>query len=94
MQGAESVKKLPHLRDLVLADENFHSPGRIDLLLGQNIWKQLFLPGQVTGPEDQPDAWLTVFGWTIMGNYNPNITSKSPPAMVPPLKLPRRQMNC
>ena len=81
LQGASSVRELPHLKHLVLADDKFDQPGRIDLLLGQNIWKQLFLPGRISGPEDQPDAWHTVFGWTMMGSYTPDSHTGSLPAI-------------
>ena len=73
LQNAESVRKMPHLRDLALADDKFHQPSKIELLLGQNIWRHLFREGRVKGarPED-PEAWHTVFGWTVMGTYNPH----------------------
>ena len=80
LQGASSVRKLPYLKNLTLADDKFDKPGKIDILLGQNIWKQLFLPEKVVGPENQPDAWHTVFGWTIMGTYTPHSHSKQQPA--------------
>ena len=72
LQGAHSVRNLGHIKNLTLADERFDEPGRIDLLLGQNVWRHLFLEGKVKGEEDQPEAWLTVFGWTILGTYNPS----------------------
>ena len=81
LQGASSVRELPHLKKLILADKHFDKPGRIDLLLGQNIWKQLFLPGRIKGPDDQPDAWHTVFGWTIMGTYTPDSHTGTLPAI-------------
>ena len=70
MQGASSVRSLPHIKDLTLADRQFDSPGKIDILLGQDIWQDLFLPGEATGPPGTPSAWNTVFGWVIMGNYS------------------------
>ena len=72
LQAAESVRSLNHIKDLPLADSCFDQPGQIDLLLGQNILKHLFLSGKRVGEEDQPEAWLTVFGWTIQGSYTPN----------------------
>ena len=73
LQDAQSVRKMPHLKDLDLADDNFDKPGKIELLLGQNVWRHLFKEGRVKGarPED-PEAWNTVFGWTVMGTYNPH----------------------
>ena len=72
LQGAATVKQLPHIRELQLADPQFHSPGRIDLVLGENILDKLLLPREVrTGPEGTPSAWSTVFGWAIRGFYTP-----------------------
>ena len=62
------VKDLPHLSDLQLADPNFHSPGRIDILLGADVYLQLMLQTPVvTGGKNDPGALKTIFGWAIMG---------------------------
>ena len=73
LQDAGAVRRMPHLKDLTLADDRFHQPGKVELLLGQNIWRHLFREGRIQGarPED-PEAWNTVFGWTVMGTYNPH----------------------
>ena len=75
LQGAAGVKDLPHLKDLELADPNFYLPGRIDLLLGENILSRLLRPDVRVGPEGIPIAWKTVFGWTIHGPFTPDSTS-------------------
>ena len=54
----------------MLADEQFDQPGEIELLLGQDVCRQLFLPGVKRGTKREPEARLTVFGWTIAGNYS------------------------
>ena len=41
-------------------------------MLGQNVYQQLFLPGELTGPPGTPGAWHTVFGWVVMGQYAPD----------------------
>ena len=75
LQGAAGVKELPHLKDLQLADPNFHLPGRIDLLLGENILSRLLHPPEVRmGPEGTPSAWKTVFRWVIRGPFTPDST--------------------
>ena len=51
LQEAEAVRELPHIRNLELADKDFDKPGRIDLLLGQDVCRQLFLPGVKRGTE-------------------------------------------
>ncbi len=80
MQGASSVRSLSHIKELKLADNQFDSPGTIDILLGQDIWQELFLPGEASGPPGTPMAWLTVFGWVIMGNYSIDGSPSSKPA--------------
>ena len=82
MQGASAVRDLPHIKDLKLADRQFDRPGKIDILLGQDIWQDLFLPGEATGPPGTPAAWNTVFGWVIMGNYNSTGSDSSRPISV------------
>ena len=73
LQDAQSVREMKHLQDLELADDQFDQPGKIDLLLGQNVWRHLFLEGKVRSErEEDPEAWHTVFGWTVLGNYNPH----------------------
>ena len=82
LQEAHSVRELDHIKDLVLADEHFDEPGKIELLLGQNVWRHVFLEGKVKGKEEHhPEAWLTVFGWTILGTYNPNSQTDSQQAI-------------
>ena len=72
LQDAQHVRKMPHIKNLRLADDRFDRPGKIELLLGQNVYRHLFKCGKVKGPQpEDPEAWLTVFGWTVLGNYKP-----------------------
>ena len=77
LQGASSVRQLPHLKELHLANQLFDQPATIDLLLGQDVWQDLFLPGEIIGPKGTPAAWHTVFGWVIMGQYTPDVQLRS-----------------
>ena len=62
------VKNLPHLSGLQLADPTFHSLGRIDILLGADVYLQLMLQTpMVKGDKHDPGALETLFGWAIMG---------------------------
>ena len=73
LQDAQSVRRMSHLQDLDLADDKFDKPGKIELLLGQSVWRHLFLEGRVKGvKQEDPEAWHTVFGWTVLGTYNPH----------------------
>ena len=73
LQGATGVKELPHIKELQLADPNFHSPGRIALLLGEDILNKLLNPPEMRmGAEGTPSAWKTVFGWATRGPFTPD----------------------
>ena len=73
LQYVTGVRDLPHLRKLKLADDQFDRPGKIELLLGQNVYRHLFKGQIIKGPRrEDPEAWLTVFGWTVLGSYKPS----------------------
>ena len=77
LQNVPHVRKLAHLKGLQLADNNFDQPGKIEVLLGQNIWRHLFLEGRIKGAStSDPEAWRTVFGWTVLGSYRQTPTQQ------------------
>ena len=53
---------LHHLEDIDLADPDFGRPGRIDLLLGVDVFVVTLLQGRQTGPSGTPSAFETEFG--------------------------------
>ena len=56
-----------HLNGLSLADPDFGRPGRIDLLLGVDIFIEALLHGRRAGSTGTPVAFETVFGWVLAG---------------------------
>ena len=64
-----------HLSGISLADPDFASPGRIDLLLGVDVFVEVLLPGKRTGSSDSPTAFETRFGWVLAGNAGPSSPS-------------------
>ena len=68
----QSVRDLPHIKDLSLADPFFHEPRRVDLILDVDFMDSIMLPEKITGPPGTPSAWKTELGWGIMGRYMPN----------------------
>ncbi|XP_037047230.1 uncharacterized protein LOC119082017 [Bradysia coprophila] len=56
-----------HIKDLPLADPQFHIPSKIDLLLGASVYGYLMLPGLVKASPQEPVARYTEFGWIISG---------------------------
>ena len=59
-----------HLTDIPLADPDFGCPGRIDLLLGVDVFTEALLQGRRVGPDGTPSAFETVFGWVLAGSTN------------------------
>ena len=67
-QEIAPVDDLPHLTGLGLADPTFHLPGRVDILLGADVYPQIMKKNQmITGPVADPAAQETIFGWAIVG---------------------------
>ena len=59
-----------HLHNLSLADPDFGNPGRIDLLLGVDVYTDALLNGRQSGPPGTPTAFQTRFGWVLAGRTN------------------------
>ena len=56
-----------HLSDLDLADPEFGTPGRINMLLGINVFIEVLLHGRRVSPPNSPLAIETKLGWIITG---------------------------
>ena len=74
---ASETRDLSHIQGLTLADKNYDQPGEVDILLGQDVWDQLFLKGRILGPEGTPSARQSVFGWVVSGLYQPDKPKKA-----------------
>ena len=55
------------MEPLSLADPDFGRPGRVDLLLGVDIFVEVMRQGRRTGVPGSPTAFETDFGWVIAG---------------------------
>ena len=60
-----NLKQLKSMKSVALADENFHQPGPVHLLLGADVYEDLFLD------ERKKDHGLhyrkSIFGWVVTG---------------------------
>ncbi|CAG9137937.1 unnamed protein product [Plutella xylostella] len=65
-----TTESWPHLEGLTLADENFHKPSSIDLLLGVNEYAQIVQNEIIKGPPGSPCAQKTTLGWILFGQVN------------------------
>ena len=62
--------KWKHLSNIQLADPDFGSPSKIDLLLGVDIFISVLLNGWRFGPPGSPTALETEFGWVLAGGVS------------------------
>ena len=60
--------KWTHLSDLQFADPEFGNPGRVEILLGVDVFTDVLLHGRRKGPPGSPAAMETLFGWVLCGN--------------------------
>jgi hypothetical protein len=68
--------KWQHLDRLPLADPEFGIPGRIDILLGVDVFSQVLLNGRRKGCRGSPAAMETIFGWVLCGDISPGTNSQ------------------
>ena len=57
-----------HLSGIKLADPTYGTPGRIDMLLGVEIFVEVLGHGRRIGAPETPIAFETQFGWILAGN--------------------------
>jgi hypothetical protein len=58
------------LSDIPLADPDFGRPGRIDILLGVDVFVETLLHGRRIGSPGSPIAFETEFGWVLAGRLD------------------------
>lgn len=58
---------LSHLNSLELADETWHNPGEIDMLLGASLFYGLIRGDKITGATGEPFALNSDLGWLVVG---------------------------
>jgi len=62
---SESV--VQKFKELPLADDRFHRPPTISLILGADVYPKVIQPGFHMVDEGPPVAQKTVFGWILSG---------------------------
>ena len=76
VQPVQFKSSWSHLTGLYLADSDFGRPGKIDILLGIDIYTVVTLQGRQSGPPGTPLALETKFGWVLAGKTT--LTSQQP----------------
>ncbi|KAH8320330.1 hypothetical protein KR074_002809, partial [Drosophila pseudoananassae] len=56
-----------HFRGVTLADERFHLPATISVVLGADMYPRIIQPGFLKIQDGLPVAQSTVFGWVVSG---------------------------
>ncbi|KAL4101089.1 hypothetical protein QTP88_021109 [Uroleucon formosanum] len=64
------------LQGIQLADPTFHLPGKIDFLIGAELFYDIVQDGKQFGPEGAPMLQNSRFGWIVTGRNN--ITKTDP----------------
>ncbi|CAK1590645.1 unnamed protein product [Parnassius mnemosyne] len=70
-----------HLKNLNLADPDFHTPQPVEMLLGADILSHILLGNMITGPPGSPIAMNSVLGYLLLGKITFD-TSVSTPLQV------------
>ncbi|XP_050357238.1 uncharacterized protein LOC126777960 [Nymphalis io] len=69
----------PEIKRLSLADPEYGSPAKIDMILGVEVYEDIILEGLLKHPTEKgPIAQETQFGWVLSGRVRNNVTSKNP----------------
>ncbi|XP_060810506.1 uncharacterized protein LOC132904364 [Amyelois transitella] len=61
------ISKLTHFSDLPMADYNYHTPGEVDCLIGNELFPFLLGSDKVTSPHSSVVALETTLGYVAMG---------------------------
>lgn len=59
-----------HVSGVTLADPSYYRAGRIDLVLGADVFAQILLTGVRLGPPNSPIAQQTRLGWILSGKVS------------------------
>ena len=70
LQPAHHGSNWTHLSDIALTDPDYGIPGRVDILLGVDLYSDVLLKGRRIGLPGTPTAFETQFGWVLAGKTN------------------------
>nr|XP_034824741.1 uncharacterized protein LOC117982495 [Maniola hyperantus] len=76
-----TVNTWSHLQGITLADASFSKPGRIDMLLGVEVYGQILKADVLKGPPGSPCAQYTSLGWILFGNIHEETSQKLVPVI-------------
>lgn len=62
-----SIPEWPEMKNVPLADPSYTTPGKIDILLGAEVYGEILLDGLIKQSSGTLMAQNTVFGWIVSG---------------------------
>ncbi|XP_063543228.1 uncharacterized protein LOC134751714 [Cydia strobilella] len=62
-----SITSWPELQSVELADPEYHTPNKIDMLLGAKVYARIIQPGLFKSPQETTVAQKTSLGWILCG---------------------------
>ena len=71
-------KTWEHLKNLELADPSYFKSKPVDLIVGCELFAQIFKEGRILGKKGQPSALETIFGWVVTGKIDEKLTQSNP----------------
>lgn len=72
-----NIDNWSHIHQLPLADPDFNKPGKVELLLGADIFGDILTEGLKKGPRGSPVAQNTHLGWILSGQLTSDETTQS-----------------
>ncbi|XP_045502155.1 uncharacterized protein LOC123699276 [Colias croceus] len=64
------------LENVELADPGYATPGKIDVLLGAEVYAEILLTGMMKQPKGNLIAQNTAFGWVLSGKVSDSLSDK------------------
>lgn len=62
----------PHISQLPLADPDFLTPRKVDIIIGADYYGQVINPNLIVADSSSPAAQLSIFGWLVLGPVGPS----------------------
>ncbi|XP_055542839.1 uncharacterized protein LOC129728426 [Wyeomyia smithii] len=77
-----NLRRLKCLQSLQLADPEFDKPGKIDLILGADVFLHILEEGKLNDENGIPVAVKSTFGWIVAGQIGATVALRSYPSII------------